>query len=397
MVIVQVLLDGGSRWDAAGRQGTANLTADLLTEGTATRSASEINAAIDFVGGSLDAGVGADYAEVVLRVLAKDVDLGLDLLADVLAHPVFAPAALERRREATLAALRAALDNPTEVALNAFRRAVFGEGPYGHAVRGEEESVRRISRDDVRSFYARHYRPGGAIVIVVGDIAPQEARARLEKAFAPWKGEAGPAFVYPPSQTPAARAERVDKPVSQASIVLGHRGIARDDPDYETVSVMNYVLGGGGFSSRLMDRIRTRAGLAYSVSSSFPASQWPGSFQIVMQTKNASAAEAIALARAEVERIRAEPVGAEELEEAKRFLTGSFPLRLDSNTKIADFIADSAFYGLGFDYADRYLEKVNAVTIADVQRVAGEYLHPERLIEVVVADLARADLPEGGR
>jgi zinc protease len=209
-----------------------------------------------------------------------------------------------------------------------------------------------------------------------------------------WDGKAGAAFVYPAATAPPTRVVRIDKPVSQASIVLGHRGIARSNPDYEAISVMSYILGSGGFSSRLMDSIRTRSGLAYSVGSFFAANQYPGSLQIVMQTKNESAAEAIRLARAEVVRIRDEPVSEAELNDAKRYLTGSFPLRLDSNAKIIDFIAQISFYGLGLDYAERYIERVNAVRIEDVQRVARQYLHPDDLIEVVVANLAQAGLPE---
>lgn len=393
MVLVEVLVDGGARWDPAGREGVANLAADLLTEGTATRSAAQIKEAIDFIGGSLSAAAGADYAQVSLQVLAEDLDAGIDLLADVLLRPAFAAEEVARRREAVLASIRAAKDNPNDVAARAFRRAVFDAEPYGHPTDGFEESVARIGREDVRAFFARHYRPARAYVIVVGDIGAEQAKTRLERAFSDWKGQAGPPFVYPPPAPPESRTVRIDKPVSQANIILGHRGFERANPDYEVISVMSYILGSGGFSSRLMDSIRTRAGLAYSVGSFFAPNQFPGSFQIVMQTKNDSAAEAIRLARAEVVRIREEPVIEDELNEAKRYLTGSFPLRLDSNANIVDFIAQISFYGLGLDYAERYIEKVNAVTIEGVQRVARLYLHPDQLVEVVVADLAKAKLP----
>jgi zinc protease len=156
---------------------------------------------------------------------------------------------------------------------------------------------------------------------------------------------------------------------------------------------MNYILGLGGFSSRLMESIRTKAGLAYSVTSYFTLNKAPGSFRVEMQTKNESAVDAIRLARTEVERIRTEPVSDEELDDAIRYLTGSYPLRLDSNSNIADFIGQVWLYDLGFDYADRYIERINAVSIADVQRVAQAYLHPDQLTEVIVADLSQATLP----
>jgi zinc protease len=323
---------------------------------------------------------------VTLQVLRKDLDAGLALLADVLLHPAFTPDELARRREAVLASIRAAEDDPTAVALKAFQRALFGDTPYGHPDEGTEESLPRIARADVQTFFTRYYGPSRAAVVVVGDVSPAEARAHFARALGPWRDQPIPPFVYPPFTPPAAQQVRIKRPVTQAGIVLGQLGIARDNPDYETISVMNYVLGSGGFSSRLMDSIRTQAGLAYSVGSYFVATKAPGPFEIIMQTKTASVPDAIARARQEVERIRSAPISDDELQEAKRYLTGSFPLRLDSNSKIADFIAQAWLYGLGMDYADIYIQRVNAVTIADVQRVAQTYLHPDRFIEVVVTD-----------
>lgn len=387
MVLVRVLVDAGARRDPAGIGGVAYLTADLLTEGTATRSAAEISEAVDFIGGSLTSSAEMDYATLGLRVLAKDLDVGMDLLADVLTRPAFAGGELARRREAVLARIRAEKDQPTTVAIRAFRPALFGNEPYGHPVHGTETSVPRVTRAEIRNFYQQFYQPARTLVVVVGDITAEAARARVERALASWKGAGSPEFQYPPPTTPSTRHVQINKPVTQAAVVLGHRGIARDNPDYEPLMVMNYILGGGGFSSRLMDRIRTRAGLVYSVSSGFGANKAPGSFQIVMQTKNESVNEAIALARAEVDRLRAEPVADEELDEAKRYLTGSFPLRMDSNGEVAGMVGEFAFYDLGLDYADRYLQRMNAVTQADVQRVAQQYLRPEEFIEVIVADL----------
>jgi zinc protease len=317
-------------------------------------------------------------------VLRKDLDTGLDLLADVLLHPAFKPDELARRREAALASIRAEQDDPTDVAQKAFQRALFGDTPYGHPDEGTEESVTRITRADVQAFFARYYGPGRAAVVIVGDLSLSEAREHIARVFAAWRGQPSAPFVYPPLSEPPARQIRIDRPVTQAGIVMGNLGIARDNPDYEAVAVMNYVLGSGGFSSRLMDNIRTQAGLAYSVGSVFAASKSPGPFEIVMQTKNASVDEAMARARQQVEQIRAAPISDDELQEAKRYLTGSFPLRLDSNCKIADFIAQAWFYDLGMHYAEVYIQRVNAVTLADVQRVAQLYLHPDRFIEVVV-------------
>jgi len=386
MVLVRVVLDAGARRDPQGKGGVANLTADLLTEGTTSRSAQQIKDTIDFIGGSLSTNADTDYAIVALQVLRKDLDTGLALLGDVLLHPAFKPDELARRREATLASIRADEDDPTDVAHKAFQHVLYGDTPYGHPDEGTEESVPRITRGDVQKFFAEHYVAEHAAVVVVGDISAAEARDAFGRVLAGWKAGAAAPFVYPPFTPPNGQQVHVDRTVTQAGIVMGELGIARDNPDYETVAVMNYVFGSGGFSSRLMDTIRTQAGLAYSVSSMFAAMKSPGPFEIVMQTKTASVADAISRAREQAELMRTAPIRDDELQEAKRYLTGSFPLRLDSNAKIADFIAQVWFYNLGMDYPDKYIERVDAVTLADVQRVAQAYIHPDRFIEVVVTN-----------
>jgi zinc protease len=215
----------------------------------------------------------------------------------------------------------------------------------------------------------------------------------LLAAWATGSGAAAPAFDYGPTPAVPATAVLVDKPVTQANIILGQRGVARDNPDYYALTVMNFVLGGGGFTSRLLDNIRTKGGLAYSVGSGFSVNKSPGSFQIVMQTKNASANDAIQRACSEVERIRHEPVSKDELTGAKLYLTGSFPMRFDTNSKIAGFLSQVLFYNLGNDYADTYAARINAVTTDDVLRVAQQYLHPDQLDLVMVAALGQAKVP----
>lgn len=393
LVVVNIVLDAGSRLDDANLQGLANLTAEVLTEGTTTRSAASLKEAIDALGISLSCTAEADYTALELRALSDDAAAGIELLAEVLLRPRFAESELNRRREAVLAKIRAQRDNPTVLAQRAFQAAVFAGEPYGHPVEGTEESVAAITRAQVQSFYRRYYRPGGAFVVVVGDLAAAEAYSLLSEALRDWSGH----YSAPPPPASQGRsppqALRIDRPVTQAAILLGHRGVARNDPDFETLSVMNYILGGGGFSSRLMESIRTQTGLAYGVSSFFSTNRGVGTFQIVMQTKNASVADAIVRARAELERMRTEGVTDDEVSEAKKYLTGSFPLRLDSTAKIAQFIGQVALYGLGLDYAERYIERVNSVTKEDVLRVARKHLHPDALTEVIVADLSQADLP----
>jgi hypothetical protein len=276
---------------SAGKGGLANLTASLVTEGTATRSAQQIKDQIDFLGAALGADADQDYATVSLQVLRKDLDTGLDLLADVLLRPAFHTDELARQREGVLATLRSQEDDPTTVAQKAFQRTLFGDTPYGHAVEGTTDRLGGDDhRADVEHFYANYFRPGGGAIVVVGDVSADELRPALTRALGTWDGPPAPPFVYPPFTPPPAH----DRPHRSSRHAGGHRHRrsrrrARQ-PDYETLQVMNYILGGGGFSSRLMDNIRTKAGLAYSVGSFFAAGKSPGPFEIVMQTKNASVA-----------------------------------------------------------------------------------------------------------
>jgi zinc protease len=390
MVVIEVLLDAGARRDPRGKEGVASLTADLLTEGTRSRTALQIKEAVDFIGAGLDAGADTDFAMVSLTVLSKDLETGLGLLTDVLLHPTFPDAEVARRREAALATIKADEDNPGSVAQRAFVEAVFRDEPYGHVSIGTAESVRRLTRADVEAFYEQHYQPAGAIIVVAGDVDAADIEQRLQQALKEWPTRPSEPFEYPATKAAHRETISIDKPITQANILLGHRGVARDNPDYYALTVMNFILGGGGFTSRLLDNIRTKAGLAYSVASYFVAGKAPGSFQVSLQTKNESAADAIARTCAELERIRSQPVSDEELGDAKLYLTGSFPLKLDSTAKIAAFLAQVAFFNLGADYADTYVQRINAVTKEDVLRVARQYLHPDELELVVVANLEQA-------
>jgi zinc protease len=393
LVVVQMLIDAGSRRDPRGQEGVASLTADLLTEGSKTRTASQISQAFDSLGASYGTSADTDYAVLTLTVLRKDFDTGLDLLADLLQHPSFPEAEVGRRREAALARIKASEDDPGQVAERAFVKTLFPGEPYGHEVIGTPEAVGKLTRKEIVAFYTQHYRPDGSIITVVGDISAPEIRDRMEQALRDWKKGAAAPFEYPAVAAAHAETVTVDKPITQASIILGQRGVARDNPDYYALQVMNYILGGGGFSSRLLDNIRTKAGLAYSVASFFTVNRAPGSFQVVVQTKNQSTNDAIQRACSEIDRIRQEPVSDDEVNDAKLYLTGSFPLKLDSNTKIAGFLAQVAFFNLGADYAGTYVQRINAVTKEDVQRVARQYLHPEQMNLVVVSNLSEVHPP----
>lgn len=394
MVIVDVLVDAGSRLDPPGKAGLANLTADLLTEGAGKRTAEQIHEAADFIGASLSSQAGEDLAFANVKVVRKDLDQGLDLLFDCLLRPTFANAEVERRRTAILATIRAAEDNPGVLADRAFDKQLFGASPYGHPVEGWPDTVKKLGRKDVLDFYRRYYTPERSIVTVVGDVKPAEVIAAIEKRLEGWKSGAAsaPEAPQPPPAAPSLLV--IDKPLTQANIILGHRGVSRDNPDWYALTVMNHILGGGAFSSRLFSTVRTKGGLAYSIASGYSATKEPGAFKITMQTKGASAQEALAKVREEIARMRDTPVTEQELSEAKQYLTGSFPMKFDSNAKIAGLLAQIEFFGLGNDYLDSYIDRIDAVTASDVQRVAQKYLTPDEFIVVVVGPSAQTGIQQ---
>ncbi len=386
MVSIEMLIHAGARYDAPKQDGLANLTAELITEGTKRRTALQISESLDFLGASLSARSGEDLASVSLTVLKKDLPAGLELLAEVLTNAVFPLEEIERQKQAVIASIRAKQEQPGEIADMRFTAAVFPQTRYGRPVEGTETSVKAIPQASLREFYQRHYRPNRSIMAIVGDISHEEMIEALNRAFRSWKqGEPPPKPLALPA-APEIGTIRVNKDLTQANLILGQRGVGRENPDYYALQVMNYILGGGGFSSRAMDSIRNQRGLAYSVYSYFSAEKGRGTFQFVMQTKNETALQAIDIAKEEIRRIRQGPVSEAELNDAKDYLTGSFPLRFDTMGKVANFLAQVEYFELGLDYTERYPDLIRKITIDDVSRVAQKYLEPEKMITVMVGN-----------
>ena len=392
LVTLRLLMDSGSRRDPPGKEGVANLTAKGLLLGTSTYSVTAFREVLDFMGASLTSWAGRDNTTLGLRVLKKDLDKGFDLFMEVFTQPTFPQEEIQRQVEKTLAAIQSAEDRPGEIARKAFQRTLFSNNPYGHPVEGTRESLSHITREAVLQFHKTYYHPNNAILAIVGDITIEEVRAKLIPRLSQWPIGKVPDEHFTARFTKEPKTVKIDRNISQANLILGHKGISRKNPDYYAATVMNYILGGGGFGSRLFEEIRVKRGLAYSVASYFDTGKYPGSFQISLQTKNASAQEAISLLRQEMERIRREPVSEEELDKAKKYLIGSFPLRLDTQSKLARVITQIEYHDLGLDYCEKYPSYINAVTREDVLRVAKSYLHPGSAILVIVAHLKEAGM-----
>jgi zinc protease len=367
--------------------------ASLLDEGTTTRSSRQLAEQIDFVGGSLAVQASEDYTTASARTLKKDIDLGFTLLADILQHPAFPKQEFERVRSQILGEISSDNDDPGHVAMKAFNQLVFQNHPYRWPVNGTEETLNKITLADVQSFYTKEYLPNQVILTIVGDVTAEQATTLVQTHFGSWKKGAVPSrSVKKPTAIDKKTVQLIEKDLTQSTIVIGHPGISRTNPDFYAVTVMNHVLGAGGFSSRLMDSIRDKQGLAYGIMSHYDARVMPGSFWINLQTRTETTNQAISGVLIEMKAIREAPVSDQELADAKAFLMGSFPLRLDSTSKLAQVLAQVEFFGLGFDYFSQYPKWIERVTKEDVQRVAKQYLDPQHYALVVVGNITKAKI-----
>ncbi|HLC25268.1 MAG TPA: pitrilysin family protein [bacterium] len=393
MVYVSMRIRAGSVFDPQGKTGLSSMVARLLTRGTRNRSAHDISEAIDFVGGEMGAASDEDYTLVTLKVLKKDIALGMDLLSDILLHPAFRSEEIERQRSETLSEIIHDKDDPGKVADKRFSQIVYGGHPYGLPTEGLETTLPVITREDIARFHETYYGSNAAIVSIVGDVSVPEARSLVEKYLGSWQRKEVPPIAVAQLPVPSSPVvEVIDKDLTQANVLLGHPGIRRSNPDYYAVHVMNYILGGGGFSSRLLKNIRDERGLAYSTGSSFDAKYAAGSFHVGLQTKNSTANEAIRESLSEMRKIRQDLVREEELQEAKDYLMGSFPLRLDSNSKIADYLSYVEFHDLGLNYFEEFSRRLAAVTREAVLNAARSYLYPDHFVLVVVGKEAEAKI-----
>ena len=384
IVAVSVYVRAGSVLDPPDAGGLANLTASLLTRGTAHRSAAEIDRAIESVGGSLASGGGRDGAALSLGVLSKDLPLGFDLLAEAVTQPSFPEDELRRKVGEIQAALRNAESEPETVAGRALAEQIYPGHPYARPALGTPASVGTLDRVKVSAFHRSYYRPDATTVVVVGDVSATEVRARLLARLGGWRVPATPLPSVPSAPESVPPAERtVVRELTQTTVFMGRPAIRQKDPDYPALAVATYILGGGS-TSRLYTRVREERGLAYGVGASVGIARHGSSLTVSLQTRNESAEEAIRLVREEMRGIGAADVAPAELELAKAYLIGSYALRTDTSSKVAVLIASLEELGLGLDYPERYRERIAAVTAADVRRVAVRFLDPDTYSTVIV-------------
>jgi zinc protease len=394
-VHIQVMFGAGATKDPARLPGLANLTAELLLQGTPRREATEIRQQIESVGGSISAFAESDYSVVSLAILKKDLSLGMEVLADVLLNPLFSLPEIERKVAQLKARLKRLEEEPKQVAQLAFAGKLFGAHPYALPSLGSLAGLSSISREDILGFHQTYYRPNNTTILLVGQVSLEEGVRLVEASLKGWNS--GP-IPDPPLQKPTVLTgpvvEKIDRPITQANIIWGHLGIARSNPDFYALQVMNYIFGGGGFVSRLMDNIRDNLGLTYGIYSHFDARKYPGAFQIAMETKNQNANQALSEIFKEMKQFLEKGVTQTELEEAKAYLIGSFPFRMDTNAKLVRLLGAMEFYDLGLDFPEQYPRLIAQVTLEEVLRVARVYLRPDKFLLVVLGNQKEIQLKE---
>jgi len=386
MLDVAVDFPAGSGFDTAEKSGLAGLTHGLLDLGAEGMSEDDIARKLADIGAQLGGNFDADRSNISLRTLSSNAerDEALTIMARILQRPLFPEAVLEREKARLIAALKEAETKPESIASKAFSKAVFGGHPYGLPASGEIASVEKLQRSDLDIFYSTHYGAHSAVVALMGDISRAEAEAIAQNLTAQLPPGGASSEIAQVVMQSSASTLRIPHPATQSHILVGAPGVARSDKDYFPLYVGNYILGGGGFVSRLMQEVREKRGMAYSVYSYFIPMQQPGAFQIGLQTRKEQADEALQLVYKILREFIDKGVTEKELDAAKQNIINGFPLRIDSNKKILDYLSVIGFYHLPLTYLDDFPARISKVTVADISAAFKRKVNPDVLATVIV-------------
>ncbi|HAD81599.1 MAG: hypothetical protein A2509_09580 [Candidatus Edwardsbacteria bacterium RIFOXYD12_FULL_50_11] len=393
VISAEVMVKAGSVTDPAGYAGLANFTIEMLAKGTDSRSALDIADNFDFVGAQFAVKCDYDAAFISLTTLAKDFNRTVPVLFELLTKPAFDSLETGRLKAELLSAIEAKGDRPNTQSAEAFNLMLFKDHPYAHPGMGDAESVSRISRQDLAGYHQKYYAPNNCIISLVGDFKSSQIKRILEQNLGNWAARNMPQSILPeipPIGQP--RALLINRQINQAYINLGFLGPKRSDPDYQAIRVMNYILGGGGFVSRLVKNIRMAQGLAYDVDSYYDPRSDFGPYILSVQTKCASADTAIKSLIAEMRLIQSQPVSEEELKEAQDYIRGSYPFRFETSGQTARQFLYLELYDLGADYFRQDMQKTLQVTQADVMAAAKKYLKPDNFLLAMVTDTSQTKL-----
>ncbi|KXK41257.1 M16 family metallopeptidase [Nitrosomonas europaea] len=375
----------GSSTDTAETSGRAGLVQRLMSMGAGDLSEDRIAETLADVGARLGGTFDLDRAGLSLRTLSHQQERvrALDVLAQIVQRPEFLEKILERERARIIAALKEADTKPEVIADRTLMKLLYGKHPYGLRESGEPDALAALRRQDLVDFYRAHYTAGNAIIAMIGDIKRDEA-ARIAEMLTRNLPTGKTYKTLPPVENPVPIIQKIAHPATQSHIQIAYPGLSRKDPDYFPLLVGNYILGGGGFVSRLMNEIRETRGLAYSVYSTFAPYQEKGPFEIGLQTKKEQAEQALQLTQKTLRDFVEQGPTEEELQAARQNIVGGFPLRIDSNQKILGYLGVIGFYDLPLTYLEDYVKAVEKVTVAQIRDAFKRRIDPAGMVTVVV-------------
>ena len=387
MLDLSIDFTAGAGMDRTDKSGVASMTNRILRLGAQGMDEDEIARRTADIGAGVSGRFDSDRAGLSMRTLSSrtEREQAVEVFTRILHQPVFPAGAFEREKTRLISAIKESDIQPGSIASRTFNQLIYSGHPYGQRASGDVESVGKITRDDLVTFYRTHYAARDAVIAIMGDVSREEANALAERIAAGLPPSQGTPPALPPVEAKAQRATRmIPHHASQSHIYVGAIGIARGDPDYFPLFVGNYVLGGGGFASRISEEVRQKRGLAYSASSYFAPLAQKGSFVIGMQTRKDQAKEALDVTMKTLRDYVANGPTVKELENARKNLIGGFPLRIDSNRKIHEYLAVIGFYKLPLTYLDEFVKNIERVTAEDIKRAFARHVNPDQLVTVVV-------------
>lgn len=396
LISAQLLIKSGGEVDPSDLAGVGDMTAALLTRGTTTRSATQIAESIEALGGFIGSGGRWDSSVISVDVMSSRIAPAMEVFADVVRNPAFKDEEIDRLRKQYLNNLKVSFGQPGAIARFAAARVVYGDGPYGHPLSGTPESLPRIKRDDILKVHATHYRPDNAILVIGGDMTPEDGFALAQKYFGDWQGSArtvsgGSLGLSSTAGSNKPRVLVIDMPgAGQAAVLTARSAINRSSPDYFRGIVANAVL--SGYSGRLNWEIRVKRGLSYGAGSSLDTRRSSGSFIASAQTKNESGAEVATLTLAEISKLATGDLPDKELTTRKASLNGGFARGLETTGGLVGQVSSLAIYGVSFDQINQFVGRVEAVKAEDVKNFAATHLNTDSTSVIVVGD-AKKFLP----
>jgi zinc protease len=385
-VSMRLLVRAGGASDPRNKLGLARLATNLLDQGTTSKTAQEIADAVDFIGGAESTGAGTDLSFINMIVMKDSFDVAMRMVSDFARNPSYNAGDIERMRRQMLSGLQVSTQDPEYIANAVFDRLVYGFHPYGLPQQGTPETIAGLTRDDLVAFHDRYFAPNNAILAIVGDVTADEAFSEAQKVFGDWQKKTVPAASYGNPPDPSRRLIIVNKPDAvQTEVRVGNIGVPRKHADYMALNLAVRILGGEG-SNRLHQVLRTERGLTYGAQAAFDTLKFGGDIEAETNTRSEQTGEVLRLIVDEFWRIQRERVSDRELADAKAYLTGSFPLTIETPEQIALQVLNAVFYDLPLSDLQNFRERVNAVTVDDVQRVARQYLKPDRLSIALVGN-----------